>query len=593
MEHFDTIHDSPSHIYYSALPLSPSSSWLHKCYSAELSLKVNVVKGLPAEWGACSRTVLLDCYTITLSYWNNTIAVESGGGDIIILDAITGRQMAVLSEHISWVRSVAFSSDGRSLVSGSEDRTVKLWDMQTGGAIKTFCGHTDWVNSVAISVDCSRIVSGSSDDTICLWDIQTGECLYTIKQQHTVSHVSFSPICPQHIISISNSKVWHWNDNDHNIPPSYDGTHIAFSPNHTQFTLCDGKDVTVQKSDSGAVVAKFSVANGRTQYCCFSPDGKLVAAAADNIAYVWKITSSDPYPIETFIGHTDRIKSLVFSSPSTLVSASHDKSIKFWQISTLSTDQVVTNPESTSLYSPPIISVSLQTRAGIATSSDANGVIKIWNISTGICKTSFKTPSADAQNWFKRDAKLLDGRLIATWCDSVTINIWDIGKGEHLKTLITSGCDDLRISGDGFKIFSLGGGYIEAWSMWMWEFLGRAKVELNGGQYLDSLCIDGSRVWIHSDCSSAQEGWEFGTSGSSPIPFNPSTGRPHLDFIGSASQWTDGPCWIKDTVTGKNIFQLSGRYAKPKDIQWDGQYLVAGYESGEVLILDFHHTYSW
>jgi len=477
---------------------------------------------------------------------------------------------------------------GISLVSGSEDKTVKLWDMQTGGVIKTFCGHTDWVNSVAISVDYSRIVSGSSDNTICLWDVQIGECLYTIKQQHPVSHVSFSPIHPQHIISISSSKVWYWDGNCHNLPPLYDGTHIAFSPNCTQFAFCDGKVVTVQKSDSRAAVAEFHVTGGRTQHCCFSPDGKLVAAATDNIAYVWDIASPDPYPVETFIGHTDRIKSLVFSSPSTLISASHDKSVKFWQIGILSTDQVVTNPESTSLYLPPIISVSLQARAGIAISSNADEVIKIWDISTGLCKASFKTPFTDAQSWFKRDAKLIDGRLIITWCNSVTISIWDVG-GEHLKTLITSGCDDLRISGDGSIIFSLGGGYIEAWSMWTWDFLGRAKVEFDGGQYLDSLCIDGSRVWIQSICSSAQEGWDFGTSGSSPVPFDPSTGRPHLNFIGGASQWTDGSCWIKDTVTGRNVFQLGGRYAKPRDVQWDGQYLVAGYESGEVLILDFHH----
>jgi len=118
--------------------------------------------------------------------------------------------------------------------------------------------------------------------------------------------------------------------------------------------------------------------------------------------------------------------------------------------------------------------------------------------------------------------------------------------------------------------------------------VGRVELGLEGRPYLDSLYIDSSRVWINSMGSSAQEGWDFGTS---PVQFNPSTGRPHLDFIGGAEWQTDGPCWIKDTVTGKKVFQLSGRYAKPNDIQWDGQYLVAGYGSGEVLILDFDHMY--
>ena len=61
--------------------------------------------------------------------------------------------------------------------------------------------------------------------------------------------------------------------------------------------------------------------------------------------------------------------------------------------------------------------------------------------------------------------------------------------------------------------------------------------------------------------------------------------------MGGASWQTEGLSSIKNTVTGKEVFQLSGRYAKPKEIAWDGQHLVAGYESGEVLIVDFHHLY--
>jgi len=99
--------------------------------------------------------------------------------------------------------------------------------------------------------------------------------------------------------------------------------------------------------------------------------------------------------------------------------------------------------------------------------------------------------------------------------------------------------------------------------------------------------MDSSKVWIHTKDSSAQEGWDFGISGSPSLPFDPSTGRPHLDFIGGTVWQTDGPSWVKDVATGKGVFQMSGRYAKPNDVQWDGQYLVAGYESGEVLILDF------
>ena len=577
LEHFDTIHDSPSQIYHSALPFSPSSSWLRKHYNMELSQALRVVKGLASEWGTCSRKVLLDGFPKSLSYGNNTVAVGLNSGDIIILDAITGSQSAILSGHTDWVDSVAFSPGGTSLVSGSSDKTVKLWDMQTGGVVKTFSGHTGWVYSVSISSDCTRIASGSDDETICLWDIQTGECRHVIKQQGSVYYVSFSPTDPGHFISISGSKVQQWNINGQQTGPTYDGSSIAFSPDSTQFALCNEKVVTVQNSDSRAVVAQFHVAGNNVKHCCFSPDGRLVAAAAGRIIYVWDVASSDPHLVETFVGHTADITSLVFS-PSYLISTSDDRSVRFWQTSVMSTVHIPNGPGFIPPGSASIWSVSLQ--AGIAITSDSAGVVKIWDILTGLCKSSFQTP-AEGTTW--RDAQLIDGRLILIYCKDQKIHIWDAEKGEHLQTLNTSWCNGLRISGDRSKIFCLGDGVIQAWDMWTWKPAGEVKLE-SDDFYLDSACPDGSKVWVQSEDLTVQ-GWDFGTSDSPPIPLSK---RFHLDFIGGPLWQTGITSWIKDTVTGKRVFQLSGRYAEFCAVQWDGQYLVAGYESGEVTILDFN-----
>ena len=572
-----------------------------------------MVKGAKADWGACCRTVSLGSYTWVLSYWNNTIAIGSEHGDIITLDAITGSQMAILSGHTDQVNHFTSSSDGRSLVSGSRDKTVKLWDMQTGGISKTFYGHTNWVLSVSISADCTRIASGSKDNTIHLWNIQTGECYCVVSQQHSVVHVTFSPTDPQHLIFISCGEIWQWNVNGYTTPPIGNGSFITFSPDHTQFALCDWGVVTVQNSTSRAIVAKLHVADGDT-CCCFSPDGRLIAAAAGKIAYVWDITTPDPHLVETFVGHTEVITSLVFTSPSSLISASIDQSVKLWQLGVSSTDPAATDPESTSLTSATIDSISLQAEDGIAISTNVHGVVKIWDISTGLCKSSFQIPfdedmHFDDVDFGQRNAKLIDGRLIFVWYKGGKIYIWDIGKGVLLQTLDVFYCMDLRISGDGSKIFCLLVNSIQAWSMWTWELVGEVELGVKGIPYLDSLCVDGSRIWVYvlSEDLSAQKGWDFGVSGSSPVPIDPAIGRPHLDFIGGpcldfigelqldsisdASWQSNSPPWIRDTVTGKEVFQLSGRYEKPTDVQWDGQYLVAGYRSGEVLILDFHCIY--
>ncbi|MEM9266034.1 MAG: TIR domain-containing protein, partial [Cyanobacteria bacterium P01_F01_bin.13] len=80
-----------------------------------------------------------------------------------------------LNGHDDQVQSVGFSPDGKTLVSGSSDNTIKLWDVETGEEIRSFNGHDDDVWSVGFSPDGKTLVSGSSDNTIKLWDVETGE----------------------------------------------------------------------------------------------------------------------------------------------------------------------------------------------------------------------------------------------------------------------------------------------------------------------------------------------------------------------------------------------------------------------------------
>ena len=443
--------NSPSKIYYYALPFSPSSSWFHKSYSSELLQVVKVVKGLQANWGICSRTVSLNDIPLSLSCWKDLIAVGLQSGNIIILDAITGVHMSILSCHTKGVNSLAFSLDGTFLVSGSSDKTVNLWDIQTGGVIKTFHGHTEWVLSVSISPNCLIIASGSHDHTIRLWDIQTGECYCVIDKHHDgVRSVSFSPSSSptnrKFLISASNDDtIRQWDFDGYQIGSTYEGSCVAFSPDGTHFVswIGWGRVARVQDSGSGVVVAELESPGDRFNCCCLSPSGKFVAGGANHTIYIWDITGLDPCLVETLVGHTGTITSLTFSS--SLISSSKDKSIKFWQTSTLSVDPAASNSKSTLLTPAPLKSVSLQVTNGIAISSDSAGVVKTWDILTGLCMASFQTPVGD-NTW--RDAQLIEGRMTCVWLgEDKKIHIWDTEGGEHQIPDVQSLPDlrDLRI----------------------------------------------------------------------------------------------------------------------------------------------------
>ena len=121
--------------------------------------------------------------------WVNACAFSPDGRWIVsgsfdktlkLWDVRTGEERNMLSGHTGSVWTCAFSPDGRWLVSGSSDGTLKLWDAQTGQERFTLSGHTAWVRACAFSPDGQWIVSGSEDETLKLWDAETGQVRATL-----------------------------------------------------------------------------------------------------------------------------------------------------------------------------------------------------------------------------------------------------------------------------------------------------------------------------------------------------------------------------------------------------------------------------
>ncbi|KAG8986788.1 POC1 centriolar protein A [Tulasnella sp. JGI-2019a] len=173
MEFMDPIVESTPHIYFSALALMPSETGLSCQYSHLTEGGIKVVRGCAKQW---SRTL-----------WTAT-------------------------KHSNRINAVAILPDGTTIVSGSDNKTLQLWDAKTGVPIgQAMEGHANWVRCVAVSPDSTTIVSGSHDATLQLWDAKTGEPIGQAIEGHTdtVSSIAFSHD-GMHILSVSHHAYEHF-----------------------------------------------------------------------------------------------------------------------------------------------------------------------------------------------------------------------------------------------------------------------------------------------------------------------------------------------------------------------------------------------
>jgi WD40 repeat protein len=244
-----------------------------------------------------------------------------------------------LGGHTSSVSSVAFSPDGKQILSGSWDSTIRLWDVATGREIRTFSGHTSSVISVAFSPDGKQILSGSTDSTIRLWDVATGREIRTFSDSILIFSVAFSPDGRQ-ILSGSYVKPIMWDVATGREIRTFSGHtysvySVTFSPDGKQI-LSSSLDRTIKLWDvaTGREIRTFSGHTSDVTSVAFSPDGKqILSGSFDKTIKLWDIATGRE--IRTFSGHTSYVTSVAFSPDGKqILSGSGDSTIRLWDVAT-------------------------------------------------------------------------------------------------------------------------------------------------------------------------------------------------------------------------------------------------------------------
>jgi len=268
---------------------------------AVLSMNVSA-QDLPQ--GAITQINISDApvNAITYSRSANQLAVAAGK-NIYIYDATTYKELTVLAGHTDSVLALAYSPNGKLLVSGGLAKTVRLWETETGKLRRTREEHTAPVNTVAFSRNGKKFWSGSSkDDTIRSWYPRDGGRMSS--QISSRTDVTF--------ITIASSNKGETVAKVYNTMPIT--CIIEISGNYWH--------VVSEHTDSVNVLVLYQ--GGKT----------FVTGSMDKTIQLWHIADRDK-PLYTFIGHTDAITAVDYSTNGKLLaSGSSDKTVRLWDVTT-------------------------------------------------------------------------------------------------------------------------------------------------------------------------------------------------------------------------------------------------------------------
>lgn len=292
--------------------------------------------------------------------------------------------------HAGWITSVAFSPDGRRLVSGGWDQAVKLWEVPTAHELSTVGTKLKEIQALALSRDGRWLAAENSSDTVTLWDATSGQEIRKLASNKPLGILGSS---------------WIYS--------------IAFSPDsHWLASGVDDKTVRLWDVETGRPVRDLTGSRRSIIYAAFSPDGRWLASGSDEKSIgIWNVSTGQQ--VRTLNGHKKAVYTVAFSPNGRwLASAGADKTIRLWdnengkELHTLTGHQDV------------VTSVAFSADGRWLASGSWDKTIKIWDVQTG---SNLQTLNGHSHNIYTVAFEPA-GQWLASGSEDGTIKLWRLGK---------------------------------------------------------------------------------------------------------------------------------------------------------------------
>jgi WD40 repeat protein len=360
--------------------------------------------------------------------------------------------------HSDHIAKIAFSTDGKTLVSGSLDDTIKLWDIETGKALgKPLIGHSGSIrNDLAFSPNNSIAASITKNHGIQLWDIKNKKFI------DSGSHLKFVGSRSQDIAFSPDGKILASADIHHEVIRLWDvkNKHIlstflghsngvvrvAFKP--------DGKELA--SADASAEIRLWDIETGYSMFLrkpnselsldapiiyaiTFSPDGKTLAAGGNyGEISLWNIESEQPIKDKPLIESQSIVSDIAFSPNGKILASGgyHDGLVKLWDIKT---KEIIGKPlvGHTKGFLEGVFDVEFSPDGKVLASGGFDNIIRLWNINQLGEPFLNKSLTGYSTNIFSVEFSP-DGKTLVSGGEDATIRLWDVKTGQALGEPLTT-----------------------------------------------------------------------------------------------------------------------------------------------------------
>jgi eukaryotic-like serine/threonine-protein kinase len=447
------------------------------------------------------KTVLTGCLDGTARLW----------------DAATTKPLGKPLPHQDQVRAVAFSPGGKTVLTGSDDGTARLWDASTGKPLGPPLVHQGWVRAVAFSPGGKTVLTGSDDGTARLWDASTGQPLgEPLSQRGKVLAVAFSVDGKTFVTAVKDGGVQLWDlatarpFGEPLIPQDFVAS-VAFSPDgKTLLTGCgDGKarlwDAATRQPIGGPLTHQAPV-----RVVAFSPDGKtLLTASADLTARLWDVATAKP--IGPPLPQQAEVWAAAFSPDGkTVLTGYVDGWARLWDAAT---GKTIGSPMR---HDDKVVDVTYSPDGKIAVTVSDDKTARLWDAATGLSLRHHRNVRAVAFS--------PDGKTFLTGCWDKTAQLWDTATGETIGSPLThqSAVAAVAISLDGKSLVTAAeDGGVQLWDAATARLLG-SPMRHQSAVYAVAFSPDGKTLLTGCWDKTARL-WDTGTR----QPLGPPMKHPH------------------------------------------------------------------